>query len=255
MLLLPESESLGQNIRIKAIRGTSRVSLHPPERSSGDHPDGNAFVVSLFDIEILVTERLPRSRKEIEAESVGRNATNRRIRSAQIFGGYVINIRIFDDAAQGRFQALDFVRIRSYEEVQVGSRASQPVQASATDPNTAYSTRCSANARKIALSRCSSGIRGSFIIRRLGTRYTVQPVGARKGRGSGPRAGWWRRRESNPIPPISKNGGVARLSWLKRAGATNYRSTCCPPQSPGVPSSPPQSWRNSGGGGTVLPAP
>jgi len=163
MLLLPESESLGQNIRIKAIRGTSRVSLHPPERSSGDHPDGNAFVVSLFDIEILVTERLPQSRKEIEAESVGRNATNRRIRSAQIFGGYVIDIRIFDDAAQGRFQALDFVRIRSYEEVQVGSRASQPVQASATDPNTAYSTRCSANARKIALSRCSSGIRGSFI--------------------------------------------------------------------------------------------
>jgi len=49
-----------------------------------------------------------------------------------------------------------------------------------------------------AVVRPGSVVRSS--IRRLGTRYTVQPVGARKGRGSGPRAGWWRRRESNPRP-------------------------------------------------------
>jgi hypothetical protein len=40
---------------------------------------------------------------------------------------------------------------------------------------------------------------------------------------------WWRRRESNPIPPISKNGVVARLSWRFRAGATSYGCSLSPP--------------------------
>ena len=43
--------------------------------------------------------------------------------------------------------------------------------------------------------------------------------------------GWWRRRESNPIPPISRNGGDGRLSWSTRRRARA-----------GVPTSPPQSW-------------
>jgi hypothetical protein len=59
-------------------------------------------------------------------------------------------------------------------------------------------------------------------------------------------AGWWRRRESKPMPPFSRNGGDARLSWSTREGATSCGSTCCLVHSPGVPWSPPQSWRDSG---------
>jgi hypothetical protein len=47
-------------------------------------------------------------------------------------------------------------------------------------------------------------------------------------------AGWWRRRESNPMPPFSRNGGDARLSWSIRRRATSYILTRCPLESPGV---------------------
>jgi len=57
---------------------------------------------------------------------------------------------------------------------------------------------------------------------------------------------WWRRRESNPLPPFSKNGGDARLSWSTRIRTRGSILTRCPRESPGVPTSPPQSWRDRG---------
>jgi len=56
----------------------------------------------------------------------------------------------------------------------------------------------------------------------------------------------WRRRESNPMPPFSRNGGDARLSWSTRRRQSGSVPTRCPRESPGVPTSPPQSWRNGG---------
>ena len=65
----------------------------------------------------------------------------------------------------------------------------------------------------------------------------------------------WRPWKSNPIPPFSRNGGDARLSWSTRRTATGSAPIRCPRESPRVPSSPPQSWRNGGKRGNGVPTP
>jgi len=179
-LLLAESESLGQNVRVEAICGTDGVFLQPPECSRRDDAHRDAVVVPLLDVEVLVAEGIPQTREDIEAESVGRLVADRRIVPAQILGGYVIDARIFKDDAKSLLEASDVVCGRPYEEVEIGSRPG-PCKPSATAPNTAYSTRCSLNARKIARSRCSSRFRDSFIPRRhLRSEYTTSwSVGSR----------------------------------------------------------------------------
>lgn len=54
--------------------------------------------------------------------------------AAQVLGGDVLEVRVPEDFAKSRFEALDVVRIRSDEEVEIGRCPSEPVETEGHGP-------------------------------------------------------------------------------------------------------------------------